>query len=237
MIRLWKRGSRLAVWGTFLATLAIGCNPITTAAFLLQGERKIATDMPLRPHFDANGEAKSDIKIAILCQTPGNVPLEFAGFDRQLASLLAKKFPEIFAANGCKEKIKVLPQGALDQFFAAHPQARIMNPADIGRQIGADYVFDITISGLQMYEPGSARHMYQGRADVNVDVYDATRRNKDKLYSYPIAFSYPEISVRDADAISVARFKQEFTYKLAETIVLKHIDHKPSEGIATTRLR
>jgi hypothetical protein len=232
-----KKWARVAVWGSFLVVLGIGCNPITTAAFLIGGNTPLKTEMPLTPHLEANGEPKGEIKVAILCTVHGNPPVDFAGFDRQLSTLLSKKFPELFAANGCEQKLKIIPSSAIDKFQSSHPQARIMNPGDLGRQVGADYVFDITISGLQMYEPGSAGNVYQGRAELNVDVYDATKRSKDKLYTYPMPFSYPRDIARAADAVPPSRFKQEFMYKLAETLVLRHIDHKPSDGIATTGVR
>jgi len=227
----------VAVWGTFFAVIAIGCNPITTTAFLLRDEGKIPTEMPLRPHLATNGEAKEEVKLIVLCSIPGNSPMAFAGVDRQIATLITKKFPELYLANGSKERVKIVPAATVDKFQASHPESRYMNPGDLGRQLGADYVLDITLSALQIYEPGSANQVYQGRADVNVDVYDCTRRSKDKFYTYVHPFTYPQGMVRDASAIPLDRFKMEFMHKLASELVLKHIDHKPSEGIAAASVR
>jgi hypothetical protein len=227
-----------AVWAAFFGVMSIGCNPISTLGFIFRDEQKVKATIPLKPHLDAKGEVLEDVKVVLLCTIPGGGSLDFAGADRELISLVSQRFPMMLAANGVKDNIKVVPTVQVDKFKASHPQWKALNPSVMGRQMGVDYVIDITIGGLQIYEPGSNKQIYQGKAEVNVDVYDCTKKSGEPLnHVFQISYPHGMGMGRDASAVSVARFKQELMYEIADKIILHHIDHKPSYGIASGESR
>jgi hypothetical protein len=222
-----KRG----VWLTLAAVLTIGCNPITLPFVLLRTEAKLEAQYPLRPKEGPKKDKDEEIKILILAgMAPGSVTVEFAGIERELAAAIAKKLPEVGKAN--KEVFTVIAPHQLDTFKMQNPSWRSMRAAAIGKRLGADYVLELTASGLQMYQPGALNSIYEGRAQVAVEVTDtAAEKAAEPRYRYVQSFNHPGFP-RSADAMPPAQFKLEFVDKLAQEIVFRHVDHKAAEGIA-----
>ena len=221
-----KRG----VWLTLAAVLAIGCNPITLPFVLLRTEAKIPAVNPLRPKEGPKHEKDEEIKILLLTgMAPGSVTVEFAGAEREMAAAVAKKLPEVGKAN--KEVFTVIPPHQLDTFKMQNPNWRGMRAAAIGKRLGADYVVEMSLSGLQMYQPGALNQIYEGKADVAVEVTDTGDTAAPPKHQYVHSFRHPGFP-RPADSMPPAQFKLEFLDKLAQEIVFRHIDHKAAEGIA-----
>jgi len=221
-----KRG----VWLTLAAVVAIGCNPITLPFVLLRTEAKIPAQFPLRPKEGPKHEKDEEIKVLVLAQTaPGAVMVEFATSERDLAAAIAKKLPEVGKAN--KEVYTVVPPYELDTFKMQNPNWRGMSARAIGKRLKADYVVEITLSGLQMYQPGALNQIYEGKAQVAVDVTDTTEERGAPKYHYEFTFSHPGFP-RPADSMAPSQFKLEFLDKLAQDVVFRHVDHKAAEGIA-----
>ncbi len=228
---------RRAVWGAFLVVLAIGCNPITTASFLLHSPKKQPAEVALKPHKDpTTGKLKDEVRVVVLCGMSsagsGADAMAFAGADRELASLITKKFPGALTYYECKEKIVVVSTAQVDKFKMSNPGWKTMHPAAIGRKLGADYVLDVHLGRMQVYEPGSANMIYQGLAEVSVDVYDSTAKDREPTNKHVHSFKYPRGPVEPAEGKPLSRFKLEFMDTLATELILRHIEHPPGDGIA-----
>ena len=225
--------ARRAVWGTLVAVMTIGCNPLTTIGFLLHKDDIRPAEYPMVAHKDAQGKDKDEVKLVILCDMPGNGTEQYVGSDRELAAIMAKRFPELLKENGSKIKLTVVSSSQVDKFTKGHRGWKTMPPREIGRSLGADYLMFVTLTGMQMYEPASANQIYRGRVEANVDVYDTTVKGNEPKFSYPYAHVYPKTGVRDAGSVPVSLFKKEFMTSLANTLILKHVEHKQSVGIAS----
>jgi hypothetical protein len=222
--------ARRGVWLTLAAVMTIGCSPITLTSFLLRSDEKIPAQYPLRPKEGPKHEKDEEIKILLLAGlAPGSVTVEFAGAERELAAAVAKKLPEVGKAN--KEVYTVIPPHQLDTFKMQNPNWRGMRAAAIGKRLGADYVVEMSLSGLQMYQPGAMNQIYEGRAQVAVEVADTAETAGEPKHRYVHSFSHPGFP-RAVDSMPPAQFKLEFLDKLAQEIVFRHIDHKAAEGIA-----
>jgi hypothetical protein len=221
--------AKRSVWLTLAAVLTIGCNPITLTSILLRSETKLPAEYPLRPAEGPKKDKDEEIKVLILAaMAPGSMTSEFAGSDRELAAGIAKKLPEYAKAN--KEVLTVIPQHQLDTFKGQNPGWRSMRAGAIGKKLGADYVLELSISGLQMYQPGALNNIYEGKAQVHVELTD-TADTTGQPTRYHHAFSYPGFP-KSVDSMAPAQFKLEFMNKLAQEIVFRHVDHKAAEGIA-----
>lgn len=220
-----KRG----VWLTLAAVIAIGCNPITLPFVLLRTESKLEAQYPLRPKEGPKHDKDVDIKVLVLASmAPGSVTPEFAGVDRELAAAVAKKLPEVGKAN--KEVFTVIRADQLDTFKYQNPSWRSMSAAAIGKKLGADYVLEVSLSGLQMYQPGSLNQIYEGKVQVSVELTD-TASQRDPPIRYPFTLTHPGLP-RTVDTMSASQFKLEMLDKLAQEIVFRHVDHKAADGIA-----
>jgi hypothetical protein len=221
--------AKRAVWLTLAAVLSFGCSPLTTIAFLLHKDDKLPAEYPLRPK-DKDAPKKETITVAILSsqQGTGGDP-EFARVDRQLAGELAKTLPEF--AKPTKQKIEVVPPSKVDQFKSNNRNWRAMRASEIGKKLGADFVLDIALTGITIYQPGSANQIYEGRAEVSVDVYDVNDTTGEPTH-YIHPFVYPKTGFRDATSVPPSRFRMEYVSQLARELALKHVEHPPSTGIA-----
>jgi hypothetical protein len=222
--------AKRSVWLTLAAVIAIGCNPITLPFVLLRTEAKIPAQYPLRPKEGPKHDKDEEIKVLLLANmAPGSMTGEFAGYERELAAAVAKKLPEVGKAN--KETYTVIPPHELDTFKMRNPNWRGMRAGSIGQRLKADYVVEMTLSGLQTYQPGSLNQIYEGKAQVAVEVTDTSEERGEPKFRYAFTFSHPGFP-RPADSVSPSQFKLEFLDKLAQDVVFRHIDHKAAEGIA-----
>jgi hypothetical protein len=160
---------------------------------------------------------------------PGSVTVEFAGAERELAAALAKKLPELGKAN--KEVYTVIPPHQLDTFKMQNPNWRSMRAGAIGKRLGADYVLELSLSGLQMYQPGALNSIYEGKAQVAVEVTDTAETTGELKHRYVHSFSYPGYP-RASDSMPPAQFRLVFLDKLAQDIAFRHVDHKAADSIA-----
>jgi hypothetical protein len=146
----------------------------------------------------------------------------------KLASDIAKKLPQM--AQECGQKLAVIEPSKVNTFKVKNPNWNKMHGSERGRMLEVDFVLDIHVDKMSLYQPGT--EFYDGRADVTVDVYDVDAGPTQSLYHYVIPFKYPRSHVLDATTIPVNRFKKDFLERLAIEICNKHVEHKVSSGIA-----
>jgi hypothetical protein len=224
------RWARRGVWAGLVAVAAIGCNPLTTIGFLLHKDTPIPAPYPFRPKEGEKADKDQEIKVLVLCDHPTVVTYEFAGADRELAGMLAKRLPELAKEN--KDEIAVIPPAELDKFKMRNPDWKTMRPARIGKALGADYVLDVNVGNVNVYQPQSGRRIYEGRAEVEVDVYDVTAAAADgPAHHYTHPFVYPKTGMLATDDVPLSRFRQLFLERLALEVARQHIDYKPGVGI------
>ncbi|MDB5305906.1 MAG: hypothetical protein JWO38_108 [Gemmataceae bacterium] len=225
------RWARRAVWATLVAVLTIGCSPLTTIAFLFRKDEKVPAEYPLRPKEGPKREKDQEIVVLVICGVNNSrVPVEFAGMDRELAQIIAKKLAEEAKEN--KEKLTVVAAAKLESFKAANPNWKSMRPAAIGKRLGADVVLDVSLGNINIYQPGSGNQFYQGRANVDVSVYDTTDTSGTSKGQYVHPFAYPKTEINPVENQPVSLFKQQFVEHLARDLVRKHLDYKQSAEIA-----
>jgi hypothetical protein len=128
----------------------------------------------------------------------------------------------------------VLPIAHVNKFKMNNPTWKDMHASAWGKKLGADFVLEIHLDKMRLYQPGSSNQLYEGRAEVSVFMYDvAEGAAEPKYYVYPYAF--PKTGFRDATSIPLGTFKKDFLERLAVELAQQHIDYKPSSGIAEGR--
>ncbi|MBX9627816.1 MAG: hypothetical protein K2X82_28720 [Gemmataceae bacterium] len=226
-----RRWAKRGVWAALAAVLAVGCNPLTTIGFLLHRNDPLPAPYPLRPKEGELADKEREVKVLVLCGHSPGVSFEFAGADRELAAMLAKRLPEL--AKESKDKVAVIPAADVNKFKAKNPTWQSMDAAKLGKYLGADFVMDVTVGNVNIYQPGSGKRVYEGRAEVEVDVYDVTAPPADgPKHKYTHPFVYPKTGMKAVDDVPLSRFKQEFLERLALELARKHIDYKAGVGIA-----
>lgn len=230
MNKLGKWAKR-SVWLTLAAVLTIGCNPLQTAAFIFHKDDKVPAQYPIRPKDGPKKDHDEEITLLVLT-TPGRgIPQEFAGVERELASILAKRLPE--AAKENKDKLTVVSPTQLDKFKINNPSWRSLHPTEIGKKLGADYVLDVTVSNIGIYQQGSGREIYEGRAEIDVGLYDVAAGPGEPKHQYVHQHLYPKTGMIASSNLPLSQFKQRFLEKLAHDLIRKHIDYKQADFIAS----
>jgi hypothetical protein len=222
--------ARRAVWGTLAVVLTIGCNPLATIAFLTHRDTPISAKHPFFPK-DAPKRDREDTIVAVFVSQGTGQSFEFAGAESIVTSELAKKMPELAKEN--KKKLVVVPPAHVNKFKMNNPRWKDEHPIVWGKKLGADYVLDIHLTQMNMYQPGSGNALYQGRAEVAVQMYDVEAGGEPENYVHPFAF--PTTGFRDATEIPLGAFKKAFLERLAIEIGQYHLDYKPDSGIAERR--
>lgn len=219
-----SKSAKVAVWVGFVVMLGVGCNPISTAYFLFRGDSKVKPEYALVPK-----DGKKEVTVAILVAAQ-NPPMEFAAVDRELSVAIGRRLHDQTKDGKCP--IKAVEMAKLDRLKAANPEWRSLSATEIGKQLGADYVLDLTLASIGLYEPGSGKLMYQGRATIEATVYDVAAGQENAHY-----FANPVMDSRPSDSMLMAQYKTMLLSRLADEVTWKHVAHANDQQIAPPTLR
>lgn len=231
--------TRRVMWIMLLAVPTIGCSPLNVIGFIFAHPEKQPAPFPLTFDKDSPKKDKEEVVVLILPQLAPGTKAEFVTADRDLASKLAKALPEQLKENKEKKlKMKVISPTQVDKFKMANPQWKQMSAGEIGKKLGADFVLEIYMDKMRLYQQGSLNQIYEGRAELSVTVYEvgAEESGFKGRYpdpeKYPLSFSFPRTGVRDASSMSESEFKKQFLENLTAEIVRFHVASQPNDDIA-----
>jgi hypothetical protein len=212
---------RMLLGAGFAAAVgAGGCNPANALYFLFRGDGKTPAQYPLLPK-----DEKKEVTIVVLVTAP-STSLEFAGVDRELGSAIARRMFD--QTKEGKHPIRAIETAKLDKFKAANPNWKAMSSAEIGKGVHADYVLDVSVSSIDLYQPQTGKLMYQGRASVEAAVYDVPVGGG-QMAKY---FVNPKLEERPVGDIAPNQYKQKLLDRIADEVTWKHVAHVADQRIA-----
>ncbi len=219
-----NRTLRITVLLMALFVGSLGCNPASLGYFLFRGDQKAPAEAKaFEPVRD-----KREVTVAILVNAPAN-SLEFAGLDRDIVAAASRVFAE--QSRDKKPAIKVIDPSQLDRFKAQHPSWRSMSAADIGKELDADYAMELTITGFDLYEKGTGRLIYLGRATADVVCYETAGGTEHSRY-----FVDAPIESRPADSsMPASQYKSMLIQRFALRLSWKHIPHVTDQRISSVQ--
>jgi len=187
-----------------------GCNPITSMYFLAAGgqDPKMEPDCKL-----ASDDKHKEVKIVILTYCPLEMRRELLGADRELSSLVGQKLTEEAKAN--KEQMSVVTSSKVQRYKDEHPNWQTMGPEEIGRYFRADYVVDLEIETLTLYQPLSNNQILRGNAEISVTVHDLHKPGEEPMFHNEYSCEYPrsrEVPISDC---SPQKFRLQFLTRVA----------------------
>ena len=216
MVVTWRH--RLAAGGLLVAMLAVACNPLTGTFFLLFG---IDPKEPAEFHLAAEGR---EIRVLILAYSAMEARPELVGLDQQLGKLVAKKLDEGCKANG--EKIRIVPPHKVEKFKDDHPGWRSMSATEIGRKFDADFIIDLEVVGMTLYEKDSHNRLFRGRSHVSVALLDLRKVEEGPIYKKEYTNEYPKTRLIPVEDSNLEQFRDTFWNKMATDIAWLFTDHK-----------
>jgi len=220
MGRTWRLR---ALAGALVLAAGLGCNPLTLPFFMMFGvEDKVQPDFKL---------AKDDreVTVLVLAYTAPDVQTDQVGVDRQLALTFVRELEDRCKAN--KEKVKIVPVHKVEKFKNDHPGWKSMSVAEIGRYFEADYVLDIEILNLSLYEPGSHKTLYKGYCKLDVSALDLSKTQDGPAWHQPISIQYPTSRgpVPVSDDGNTESFREMFVKRMSSDLCWKFTSHLSDE--------
>jgi hypothetical protein len=203
--------ARCKRWAAVILLLLVatfGCNPLTMPFFLMGG-----MDPKYEPDFRLAND-KHEVRVAILTYSPLEMRPELAGADREMTSLLAQHLQQECKAN--KELVHIVSNSKLQRFKDEHPNWKSLSPGEIGKYFDADYVIDLEIDALTLYEQGSNNQLFRGRAEISVSVVEVAKRDEEPIFRKCYSCEYPRtrgpVPVSDSNP---QKFRLEFLTRVA----------------------
>jgi hypothetical protein len=221
-VRRWLVSSLVAA----AAVLACSCMPLGSLPYFLGGQDP--TDPPALKKL-ASEDKDKEVKVAILIYGGMETRPEFHTADRDLSRRIVKKMGEAAKTNG--EKLKMVSATKVDSFKSTHLNWRTMEKDEIGRTLDADYVVYVEINQLSMYKKGSANLLYQGQAQLTVNLIDVNNPD-DPPESKDLTITYPNETLDSVpvDDKAPAVFLGEFYDKIATQVAWQFTAHPTSDN-------
>jgi hypothetical protein len=209
---------------------SMGCNPLLAPFLLGRADSKTPAEYALKQPAEKQ-KAKEDARVVVLVSmrpTGSEVP----GADRALASDFVKVLEDHVKVN--KEKLTIVPAREVEKFTSDNTGWPLRSRVEIGRQFKADYVIELEISDLKLYEPRSDRSLYKGRAAITVTAYDVSKGTEEPAYRSEINQEYPRSGgYIEAGDITPRKFQTEFIRKLAVELAWKFTEHDTKRSFGT----
>ncbi len=174
---------RLAGWLLLATALATGCNIPSLVYFLAPGDpREAPLLMGLAPQ-----EKGKPVRIAVIAYSGGELRPEFVTAERDLAGRLAQQLFQSFKEE--KQAVSIVPGSKIEEFKSEHPGWKDLK--EIAKYFKVDYLIYMEIDSLSLYETGSQKTLYYGRANITVSVMNANNPDESP---YPKSFNceYPK---------------------------------------------
>jgi hypothetical protein len=218
----WRR--RCLAGGLLLAVFGIGCNPLTSVYFLMVG-----VDPKFEPEFRLANQDK-ETRVLVLAYSAPDVRTDATGIDRQLGTTFVRQLEE--RCKGNKEKIYIVPIHKVEKFKNDNISSwKQMSATEIGRVFDVDYVIDLEVVSLALYEPDSHRSLFRGRCKIDMAVHDLRKPHEGPVFKTAFSTEYPKTRgpIPVADDNNVDKFRDMFINRIATDICWKLTAHLSQE--------
>ncbi len=207
--------ARRVTIGVLLFLLAgFGCNPIMLPFQLINHGRSRVPSM-----FDFYEKAKTakkkkEIKVVILPSRGTRLSADYITTENVLADRFVAALEAGFAEN--RERVKIVPLRDVEKFKREHDDWKGMDASEIGKVFGADYVIDIELAELSLYEPGT-RNLFRGHCSIPITIRDVDPDGTAKFPEFTYTADYPTggASVPADLDTNVSKFQYQFFGKIA----------------------
>lgn len=205
---------RVLIAALIVAFVGMGCNPLL-APFQLAG---LFNDPKAPTQFNFYDRAvqlkkKKDIRIMVLAYRGGSLAPDYYDADRTLATAFIRKLDETFKAN--KEKVTIVPLTDVEKYKRSHEDWKATPPGEIGKHFSADFVIDMELSELSLYEPGT-RDIFHGHCRIPIAIIDVDKDGEPfDRFDYDTEYPGSGQSVPLDMETNAQKFKAKFLAKIA----------------------
>jgi hypothetical protein len=210
-----------------LAWVSVGCNPQSISMFLMP-----FTDNNTPPEYKLFS-ADKEITLAVVTNfARPEIHPDLQAADAELAELVAQAFRKRCTDN--KHKIKIVPiaQVRSQELKQRQLTGGELTGVEIGKNLKADYVLELTINSVSVYEKNTWPQMYRGKTEIAVSLCKVdVKDGEHKVFARHYARIFPAGSGPiDANSMSLAMFRRGFLVKVANDVAKMFIAYPPDES-------
>lgn len=214
MVRKPNKRRRVMIAVLIVSFIGMGCNPLL-APFQMIG---LFNDPKAPTQFNFYDRAvelkkKREFKIVVLSYPGRSLSPDYYDADRTLASAFVRKLEETFKMN--KEKVTIVPILEVEKFKRTHDDWKAMPPSEIGKHFNADFVIDMELAQLSLYEPGT-RDIFHGHCRIPIAIIDVDKEGEPfDRFDYDSEYPGSGQSVPLDMETNAQKFKNKFLAKIA----------------------
>lgn len=186
-----------------------GCNPVTSLYFMAMGfDPKIEPECKL-----SSDDKKKDVRVLVLTYSALETRPELLAADRELSVLVSQKLTEAFKEN--KEKVTILSPAKVQRYKDEHPNWQALGPDEIGKCFHADYVINLELSSLTLFDAHCYNQMLRGTAEISVTVHDMSKPGEEPIFKTEYSTEYPKGRQVPVSDTSPQKFRLQFLTRVA----------------------
>ncbi len=172
----------------------------------------------------ASEDGKKEVKVVLWTYMSLDPREEFIQADRRLAIMLAEEIRRLSEEN--KEKVTVVKPTLVEQYKSRHPNWKLMELEKVGHDFNADYVINLEIDKLGLYEPNANQQLYRGQAQILVSVTDM--KHPDEPQEKEFNDRYPSEAAGGMDTFELppTAFRDKFLQHVAKRLAFYFVNHK-----------
>ncbi|HTU89375.1 MAG TPA: hypothetical protein VMF69_04685 [Gemmataceae bacterium] len=205
----------LTLWGSILIA---GCS-FPQSLYFIMPEAKDPAELKRLA-----SEDKKEVKVVLWTYMALDPREEFIQADRLLAVKLADEIHRISEEN--KEKVTIEKPNLVEQYKSRHPNWQALELTQVGHDFNADYVINLEIDKLSLYEPKAYQQIYRGQTEIQVSVLDM--QHPDDLQSKEFTDRYPADARGDMTPFEITQhaFRDKFLEHVAKRLAFYFVEHK-----------
>ena len=157
----------------------------------------------------ASADKTKTVKVVVLTKSQLPNDPNLSRLDTELALACSRAMQAGFKRNS--EAVTVVAYGLVEKYKDEHPNWKAMQAVEIGRNFKADYVIELEVNQISLYEPGSYNTFFRGRCDILIAVHNVRKSSEGPKWSGEYSTEFPRArGPIDASSGSVVEFRQKF---------------------------
>lgn len=172
----------------------------------------------------ANEDGKKEMKVVLWTYMSLDPREEFIQADRHLAVKLAEEIHRLSEEN--REKVTIVKPNLVEQYKSQHSNWQALDLTKVGHDFKADYVVNLEIDKLSLYEPNANQQLYRGQTEIQVSVVDM--QHPDDVQSKEFSDRYPAEARGDMTPFELTphAFRDKFLDHVAKRLAFYFVEHK-----------
>jgi hypothetical protein len=172
----------------------------------------------------ASKDKEKTVRVVILSQSPLEPRPEFLRVHSDLPLILSQEMQAGFEKN--KEKVTMVANNLVEKYKDEHPNWKAMQAVEIGRNFKADYVIELQVNQISLYEPGSYNTLFRGRCDISMVVHDVLKSSEGPKYQEEYSTEFPKArGPIDASNGGAAQFRYKFLDVICRELSWRFTSH------------